>query len=190
MWDDVDMDHMGLDKFGLSRTDFMIDLTEARVFKCYKEDWEDDCIATEDLANMIKLLKKYGGIKFDEGGLFTIDKDKMNFKTKGGHRGFKVLGCRPLYNKHDPDDDHFDNFIIDGDLYGLIYSYYKAHPDPKIQIETRPEDLAANGEWNNWEPNETGQPRQKKQSRAPPAPPANRNRVEPAPTELSTNCQS
>jgi hypothetical protein len=106
----------------------------------------------------------------------------MNFKTKGGHRGFKVLGCRPLYNKHDPDDDHFDNFIIDGDLYGLIYSYYKAHPDPKIQIETRPEDLAANGEWNDWEPMESGQPRQKKQSRAPPAPPANRIRVEPAPT--------
>jgi hypothetical protein len=58
-----------------------------------------------------------------------------------GDRGFKALACRPNYNPHEPDEDDYDNMIINLDLLGLIYTYYLDNPDPKIRIVTKPEDI-------------------------------------------------
>jgi hypothetical protein len=177
MWEDVDMDHLGLDKFGLTKDTFRIDPNEVRMFNCFMEDWEEECIETDDLANKLKLLKKYAGLKFDEDGVFRIDKDKMNFMNKGGNRGFKALACRPTYDKHDPDENDYDNMIINADLHGLIYSYYKDKPDPKIRIVTKPEHIdPVTKEWMNWipEPEKTGTSRAAKKNNAPKRAPASR----------------
>jgi hypothetical protein len=107
----------------------------------------------------MRLLKKYGGMEFNENGHCRIDKDKMNFMTKGGDRGFKALACRPNYNPHEPDEDDYDNMIINLDLLGLIYTYYMENPDPKIRIITKPEDIDPNKEWNSWLPNKDGRTR-------------------------------
>jgi hypothetical protein len=87
MWDDVDMDNLGLGKFGIDTSVFQVDPSQVRVFKCYIEDWEDDAILKQDYVNLLKLLKKYGGLQFEEGGRFTIDSNKMNFQTKKNIRG-------------------------------------------------------------------------------------------------------
>jgi hypothetical protein len=168
MWDDVDMEHLGLDKFGMTNQSFRIDPNLVREFHCYAEDWEEECIRNNNIPNMMKLLKKYGGMQFDEEGKHTIDKNKMNFTTKGGDKGFKALGCKPSYNPHAIDDDDFDNFVINSDLHGLIYTYYMENPDPKIKIITKPEHIdPTTKEWNNWVPNPRASAPAPAQSRAP-----------------------
>jgi hypothetical protein len=156
MWDDVDMDHLGLDKFGLTKAAFLVDPDEVHVFNCFREDWEEECIRKEELANKLKFLKKYGGMEFNENGHCRIDKETMNFMIKGGDREFKALACRPSYDPHDHDEDDYDNMLINLDLLGLIYTYYLESPDPKIRIVTKPEDIDPNNEWNKLLPDKNG----------------------------------
>ena len=118
----------------------------------------------------------------------------MNFMTKGGDRGYKALGCKAPYNPHDIDEDDFDNFAINSDLHGLIYTYYKDNPDPKIRVATKPEHIDQDTkEWNNWVPDVSGEtrgrnaPRNTTANRAPaPAPKSRAPAPAPAPRTRAT----
>jgi hypothetical protein len=157
MWDDIDMDNLGLDKFGLDSTKFRIDPDEIRIVRCFLEPWEEDCITKQDIVNEAKLIKKYGGLSFEDGGIYTIDKTKCNWQKKKGSRRYNLLCCKPDYNPNDPDEDDYDNFLINDDLHGLIFTYYTKNPDPKIRLEYRAEHVnPRKKEWINWVPDKDG----------------------------------
>ena len=171
MWDDGDLDSLGLNKFGVDEKSLQNLLAIARrVYYAWTEDWEDECIHTRDIEKEARLLKKYGGLQFDEEGvIFTISTKKMSFIKKRGNHRYCALGCKPDYNSESEYEEAYENMEINDDLHGLIYDYYKEHPDPAIRIITHEGSVDEHGNWINWLPNKTGQGRgaKKKQSKRP-----------------------
>ena len=169
MWDDGDLDSLGLNKFGIDERSLQNLLAAARrVYHAYNEDWEDECIRTRDIEKEAKLLKKYGGLQFQDGDtVFTISNKKMSFVKKRGNQRYCVLACKQDYNTDSEYEEDYKNMEIDDDLHGLIYLYYKEHPDPGIRVITREGTIDKDGVWINWAPNPTGRVRGAKTKQQP-----------------------
>ena len=142
VWEDDDLDCLGLSKFGIDEQSLeaLLVSQEARVVKCWMEEWEEDCINanTRDKVKEERILKKYGALKFRDGRQdFTISSKKV-YVTKVGcaNKRYVVHGMKETYDPLDVCDGDFENFHINTDLHGLLYEYYYHNPDPKVQILT------------------------------------------------------
>jgi hypothetical protein len=154
MWDDVDMDCLGLDKFGFTKEDLKLSTESVRVVKLYIEDWEKKAILDKDSTNKIRLGTKYGGLKFVEDNvLYTIATDDGDYKTGRKERGWHIIGCKKTFDPHVADKSTYDVFQVGNDLHGLIYSYYQDFPDPNLKLETEDGAVKDDGTWN-WQDNE------------------------------------
>jgi hypothetical protein len=142
MWDDVDMDNLGLDRFGIEVNTEPIQDNVAvkpepelgpgtgrkagkRIFLCCKDDWEERCIYNQSEANQERLLKKYGGIWFwDDGVKYTIHPRILEWWYTDKKYTFR--GCKDGYNWNDDDDsenqNHMLSFEIDNDMLGTIWT--------------------------------------------------------------------
>ena len=58
MWNDADMDSLGLNKFGIEIDPETAEIVRGagRLFLCYLEDWETGCIKKESPQNRKRLL--------------------------------------------------------------------------------------------------------------------------------------
>jgi hypothetical protein len=115
----------------------------------------------KNVVNEIKLLKKYGGLQFEDSaadGLRTISNKNMSYVTKASCKGYKALAYLEGFNHDDPDEDYFENFIIDDDLMGLIYEHYELRlkgNHPGIKICYKKEHVhSRTKKWINWVPEE------------------------------------
>jgi hypothetical protein len=149
MWDDKDMDALGLDKFGLTVGE-IVPTIKKKKFLCWVESWEKKCIQGKDSMGSVQLSSKYGGMKYLEGDdQFTIHNVHMNYlPAKSKRKEWMVVGCKEEYfNQDDPDEDTFDNMEINMDLCGCIWENYRKYPEEDVEIVTRPEDFDKEGEW-------------------------------------------
>jgi len=81
-----------------------------RVFKCYFEDWEKECLHRKDDISKAKFLQKYGGLEFDDVDApvhWWIDPDRLHFqrRSKKEDGGWCVLAKNDLPTGNDDDDD-------------------------------------------------------------------------------------
>ena len=62
--------------------------TTPRFVKCYLEEWEDECVRKNTEVNSAKLLRKYGGLEFDDldnlHHHYRIDSNEMFYHRKSG----------------------------------------------------------------------------------------------------------
>lgn len=98
------------------------------------EDWEVEVIKKQDPLNEAKLLQKYGGLVWydpDTKNVFTASTEEMQFsKVRGYPRGYCVFGLTEDYDPKNPNDDHWEPWVLNDCLHGLIASYYETNPSP------------------------------------------------------------
>jgi hypothetical protein len=155
MWEDVDMDSMGLDRWGADQGDTTIPsvTTEPTItqFRNFIEDWEKDLIRKKSDVNEKRLLKKYGGIEGSDGNdvkrfRFTISKERLKWAQHS--QSYCVVG---LGDDYDPDNvNTYESFYINDDLHGLIFEHYRKWPDPEVKLETPKEHILPDGSYGNW----------------------------------------
>jgi hypothetical protein len=159
MWEDVDMDAMGLDKWGIDHAQLQ-ESTEYPPpktihFKNFIEDWEWGSLNNKSDVHQKKLLNKYAGLRVQDGDfLFLIDDEKLNWHSRD--KAWAAVCTTEDFDRDECDPDTFENMIIDEDLHGLIFEYYKNHPDPNVILETPKEHIHEDGTYANWLPNKEG----------------------------------
>jgi Protein of unknown function (DUF 659) len=149
MWDDIDMDALGLQRFGKTSENVRPSV-QPKKFKCYMEDWEASAIKDKDPLASVKLVGKYGGIFYLEGNVrYRIHLIKMNFiKDKENKKKcWHVLGCTDSYDPDVNDEETFDNMEINNDLHGLIYTYYHEANDKTVEMVVAPGTVDEMGKW-------------------------------------------
>ena len=124
-----------------------------RVFNCWKEDWEKTALK-EDVVVRNRFLKKYGNICWldCDGGNIVLradDRDMHFSNVRGKDRGYNVIALTTKYDPENPDPAETEPWMINHQLFGQIYEYYKANPDPSIFVCTKPESFLDDGvTWN------------------------------------------
>jgi hypothetical protein len=154
MWDDTDMDHLGLDKFALATSLQVKDealeepVQKKKQFQCYVENWEMPLITKNNPESQAKLLTKYGGMLFVDDGVFTINSERMEF-----YKGRNCLVA--MRENYDPDDsDTYEVMEINKDLFGLFYTYIRQE-NPNllnVKLHAHPDNIDAKSEWRSWLP--------------------------------------
>jgi hypothetical protein len=171
MWDDVDMDGLGVDKYGISPMEKMDDYIPPKKFNCFIEDWEAAAMKDKDPMNCVKLTSKYGGLRYKEGRTrYTIHPIKMNLMKgeTGKGKTWHALGCTDDYNEDVCEEDSFDNMEINEDLCGLIFTYYKESGDRGFEIVTKTGTVDEKGKWI-WK-DDSGPANKKQKAKKKPAP--------------------
>jgi hypothetical protein len=146
------MEHLGLEKSSLDESLQAKPKTksDAKLHRVplWVEPWEEPLLTKKDTASQSKLLKKYGGLKFYDDGLYTISSDTIKF-----YKGKNCLVA--MGENYNPDDDSTWILMdINSDLHGVLFDYIRRgnEPIPNKKLEARPEDLDSKDEWNNWLP--------------------------------------
>ena len=98
----------------------------------------------------------------------------MHFEVKLGDNQYMVIGCRDGYMTEDEDEsqsyqskrvDTYEIFPITGDFHGLVYEYYREHPDPNVLCVAPSGAIDDNGVWIGWEPEEPAKKKPRKARR-------------------------
>jgi hypothetical protein len=166
-WEQADLDSLGLNCHGVDLDAIMAPNLEAKVYKCYTEDWEHEILRDPDNVCEQKFLTKYGGLVFQDGEtLYTGHRTQMFFTRQRGNARWMVFGCKPSYNPEEEDKDDYKCFEIDDDFHGIVFEYYRVNPDPLVKIITPPEALDENGWWNLWLPDEEESAPRKRRKRS------------------------
>ena len=161
-WEQSDLDSLGLDRYGVNLGAILAPELEARVYKCWTEDWEYDMMYDSDLVNQAKFLTKYGGLVFQDGDtLFTGNPNKMHFSRERGNYRWMVFGCKEAYNPDIELKADYKVFDIDDDFHGIVFEYYRLNPNPLMRIMAPPNGLAGDGSWDLWIPEEESAPTKK-----------------------------
>jgi hypothetical protein len=118
-----------------------------RVFKAFIEDWEQDAMKKRDPVNEAKLLKKYGGLSWNDpdnnNAVLTAHGKTMHWArvTKTGG-GYCVVACDIDYTDDGDDtNNHTEPWEITSDLIFCIASYYKEHKHYGVKVETNTESI-------------------------------------------------
>ena len=114
-----------------------------RLFKAYLEDWEIKAVQKKDVVNEVKLLKKYGGLSWQDpdnnNKLLYADNEKLHWQkqTKKSEGGYCVYARGENYKKCMNEDDETDTepWFINEDLIWSIEEYYKANKHFGVVVE-------------------------------------------------------
>jgi hypothetical protein len=117
-----------------------------RVFKAFIEDWEQEAIYKRDPVNEAKLLKKYGGLSWNDpdndNAVLTAHGKTMHWArvTKSGG-GYCVVACDMEYSEDDDNNHkHTEPWEITNDLIDCITEYYKIHTHDGVTVEMNTEN--------------------------------------------------
>jgi hypothetical protein len=163
-WEEADLDSLGLSRHGVDLELINSPSLEAKVFKCWSEDWEHEMLRDSDNVCEQKFLAKYGGLVFQDGEtLYTAHREKMYFSKSRGNSHWMVLGCTDEYEPEAEYADDIRCFEMDDDFFGIVFEYYRVNPDPLVKIIPPPGALDEHGEWNLWipDPKQSARPRKK-----------------------------
>jgi hypothetical protein len=111
---------------------------KSRIFKTFYEYWEKEAIRTSDAVNEAKLLKKYGGLSWQDEdnnqAIITSDKENMHWTrlTKTG-----VGSCVRACGSGCRDDDNNKESYVEPweilvDLIHCIKVYSKTHRNEDV----------------------------------------------------------
>lgn len=128
----------------LAEDDSLLPTAKKRVVKCYFEDWELTDVRSKDIVSQAKLLRKYGGLEFDDidnGDHYTIDGDEMQW-----HR---VNGWMVKAYKKGDDKEDWTPFVISPNaaLFDCLFLYYNRHPAQNITAITLAEHRGELADW-------------------------------------------
>jgi hypothetical protein len=114
---------------------------KVRIFKSWKEDWEEEAVTKRDPVNEAKLLEKYGGLQW-----FDFDNQKTFFSNEKEIRWFKeprkpgvycIIGYNEDYEEgkgSEENDEHVEMWHISEDLRYCIAEHYKKHENSGVKI--------------------------------------------------------
>ena len=110
-----------------------------RLFRNWKEDWEDDYIIKKSPVSEAKLLEKYGGLQWmdiDNDQLVYSNPTDLKWEKRRGRGGFY---CLIAYDEHyDKDaedkDDHIEPWEFSDDLRGSISEYYNKNKELSVNV--------------------------------------------------------
>lgn len=98
LWNDEDEEfQLGLENFSLEEAGEATRTASRnprRLFHCWMEEWEDVSSRTNDVVHEVKLLRKYGGLRWldpDSNAMFVAEKDNMEWQRG---LGWCVIGLR------------------------------------------------------------------------------------------------
>ncbi len=133
--------------------------SNARVFKCYLEDWEKDNLHRKDDVSKAKFLQKYGGLEFDDVDdpvHYWILSEDLHFQRRSKHEpgGWCVLvkSDQSIDEGKDNDESHSTatgiqmsnkktnqkwSIFDDCALIDCIASYYMRHPLENVKLVMR-----------------------------------------------------
>ena len=148
MWDDNDLEDLGLTKYGIRVSEVLQVTKPRRVFKAWFEDWEREASEKEDVVNEQKFITKYGNLEWedpDEGRKLwahntyvAFMKDKTAPPRLRSKRRYNIAACYPEYAEYadGKDNEEWEPWsLYDGaDIYDQIIEWYEQHPDPSIVI--------------------------------------------------------
>jgi len=114
---------------------------QARTFNAFIEDWEKEAIRKRDVVNETKILKKYGGLTWqdinnDDVVLYS-DCNMLHWSrlTKNGG-GYCIIARDPEYREDDPGNHkHTEPWEITQDLIGQIAASYTEHKNEGVRVE-------------------------------------------------------
>ena len=111
----------------------------ARLFRNWKEDWEDECITKKHPVSEAKLLEKYGGLQWmdiDNDQLVYSSQSDLKWEKKRGRGGFYcIIAYDELYDREaDDKDDHTEPWEFSDDLRGSIAEYYNKNKTLNVTV--------------------------------------------------------
>ena len=125
----------------------------SRLFRAWKENWEEAVLKKQDPVFAARLARKYGGIKWrdpDNGDqVVQSPLKKMHWIGARGAKGYYVIGAKDGYDMNkdvdEQDEDLWDYWETNEEFYGQVVEYYtKQNPDPSIDVHEK--DGAADSE--------------------------------------------
>ena len=130
-------DHQ-LENFGVDVNELKKPATE-RKFHAFIEDWERDCITTNDVVPMTKLKFKYKGLKFAdaENGDIELKITGLEWRRKNKKHGILVSSWFLTTTNEDGEEEDWE---INDDNLDNIGSYPQA---PGIEIVKKTEEQLA-----------------------------------------------
>jgi hypothetical protein len=136
-WEDEDFHGLGLSKYGVDIHDLILK-APTKIFRAWLEEWEKEILEVNDPVHQARLLEKYGGMVWhdpDFNEMLTANSDMMFFSRKRGERGYCVYGVKETWREGDADDDDtWEPWALNDDLYQQIAEYYEKNPQANIQI--------------------------------------------------------
>ena len=158
LWNDNDFTTLKLDKYGIDVEVISGEKKAKKVFRAWKEGWEEEETKKADAIIEARLVRKYGGIKWNdpdnENRLVTSHPKQMYWKRErkrkdgSNHTGYYVLATVDGYDMDAPadeqDDELWDFWERNDEFYNCVVAYYKANPDADIDVHEK--DGAAESE--------------------------------------------
>ena len=147
IWNDADFDCLKLSKFGIDVEVLSGAKKAKKVFRAWKERWEDVDTPKRDVIIENKLVAKYGGIKWFDGEndcVVTAHPKQMYWKKerkrkdKSNHTGYYILACADGFDMtkspEDQDSDLWEFWDRDEEFYNLVAQHYGQHPDDSVDV--------------------------------------------------------
>jgi hypothetical protein len=141
-WNEADFECLELERFGINVDELV--KKNRRMFKAWKEDWEDKRMLDNLTLTKKKFETKYLGLRFyDEVLKVHFTTDHMFFQTRQSRKyskGWHVIGVPDNMDESLPEDEKdgmLEKFSLDDELlYKPIIKYYKENPDKYLTIVT------------------------------------------------------
>ena len=119
-----------------------------RTFKAWLEDWETEAIRKNDPVSEHKLLRKYGGLMWQDPDCkthtkyFLSDSENMKwFRLTKTNGGWALVAYDQFYDRNaskEERESHMEPWAISEDLIGCIEEYYSVlHPNSDVSIITK-----------------------------------------------------
>ena len=119
-----------------------------RTFRAWLEDWETEAIRKNDPVAEHKLLRKYGGLMWQDPDCkthtkyFLSDGETMKwFRLTKTNGGWALLAYDQFYDRNaskEEKDSHMEPWAITEDLIGCIEEYYSVlHPNSDVTVITK-----------------------------------------------------
>lgn len=148
LWEESDFLTLKLNKFcaPIVRAPELETISESsnvkRVFRAWCEKWERKKLTAKgDPIFEAKLVNKYGGMKWididnPKMPVVSAHPTKMRFYQLKSNNRYDVLAIGDTFDvsKHEDDQDDYEIWMRENDLYCQIVEYYEQHPDPDIII--------------------------------------------------------
>jgi hypothetical protein len=107
--------------------------TPAQIFKAWIEDWEPNAMRTKDVVNEVRILEKYGGLKWrdPDNNYVQVMSDRFNLqwnRKKKGEAGYALIVYDEYYRAEDEDKaEHVEHWYVTEDMIESIVAYYSQH---------------------------------------------------------------
>ena len=151
LWNDRDFTCLKLDKYGIDVEVLAGEKRPKRIFRAWKEGWEEVETKKRDPIIETKLVRKYGGMQWadpDNGNQIFKSHPKMMYwkrerKKKDGSNlnGYYVLATTEDYDldvqPEEQDECLWDFWERNEDFYELVVAYYKEFADDYIDVYER-----------------------------------------------------